>query len=264
MKRRVRAETRSTIAQIRKTTIAIVSFLSLILVASLMFSSSAREFCLEHPGILIVALAVIGEVWCDWKSEKTLRERLKKFFGIALSAGLLWEIAEAVKADKKLVVLKDRAAILESTNLVLRLKLVELELNAKARHISPQQHMDLVSCIKKWNGDKGPLLVQYHSTFGGVDEAHGYCSEILSVVQEAGCFGSSATNRDIRRFAIPYAGVSIIVQDASNPPPFAITLKMCFANNGVLATEIRDGLLDLKNFETNIVILWISQKPLLP
>jgi hypothetical protein len=88
-------------AQMSKTAIAILSSVILIFVLSVSFFSSVRFFCLEHPGILLVVLAVAGEVVCDWNRKKNLRERLKKFFGILLVVGLLLEIAEAIKSDEK-------------------------------------------------------------------------------------------------------------------------------------------------------------------
>jgi len=87
-----------------RTAIAILSAIILIFASSISVFGSVRFFCVEHPGVLIVVFAVAGEVICDWNRKKSLRERLKKFFGILLVAGLLLEIVEAVKADKQVAV----------------------------------------------------------------------------------------------------------------------------------------------------------------
>lgn len=83
-----------------RTAIAILSVIILIFALSISVFGSVRFFCAEHPGVLIVVFAVAGEVICDWNRKKSLRDRLKKFFGMLLVAGLLIEIAEAVKSDR--------------------------------------------------------------------------------------------------------------------------------------------------------------------
>jgi len=94
------AKTKRVAAQMSRTAIAMVSAVILIFILSVSISSSVRFFCLEHPGVLIVVIAVAGEVVCDWNRNKSLRERLKKLFGMLLVAGLLIEIAEAIKSDR--------------------------------------------------------------------------------------------------------------------------------------------------------------------
>jgi hypothetical protein len=95
-----KAKIKRVAAQMSRTAIAILSAVILIFVLSVSISSSVRFFCVEHPGVLIVVFAVGGEVICDWNRKKSLRDRLKKFFGMLLVAGLLIEIAEAVKSDR--------------------------------------------------------------------------------------------------------------------------------------------------------------------
>lgn len=101
LKRWTKARIKRITATTSKTAIATLSAAILILVFSVIVFKSARSFCWEHPGILIVAFAVAGEVICDWNRKKNIKERLKKFFGILLVAGLLLEIAEAIESDKK-------------------------------------------------------------------------------------------------------------------------------------------------------------------
>jgi hypothetical protein len=65
--------------------------------SSIILSSS--HFLMRHPGILLVIIAVAGEVACEWNRERNLVERLKKFFGVLLVVGLILEMAEASKSD---------------------------------------------------------------------------------------------------------------------------------------------------------------------
>lgn len=97
----IKANINRATATTSKTSIAILSAVIFILVVSISVSKSVRFFCWEHPGILLVVIAVAGEVICDWNRKKTLKERLKKFFGTILVVGLMLEISEAVKSDEQ-------------------------------------------------------------------------------------------------------------------------------------------------------------------
>lgn len=107
------AKIKSAAAQISKTAIAILSAAILLFIISLSVSGSWRFFCSEHPGIVIVAFAVLGEIVCDWKRRPTFLEWVKMFFGFLLVAGLCIEMIEAIKADHKVEELRQRNDTLE-------------------------------------------------------------------------------------------------------------------------------------------------------
>ena len=78
LKRWTKARITRITATTSKTSIAALSAAILILVFSVSVSKSVRFFCAEHPGILLVVLAVAGEVVCDWNRKKTSKIGLKK------------------------------------------------------------------------------------------------------------------------------------------------------------------------------------------
>jgi hypothetical protein len=94
--------------------IAVLSALILSFILLLSFSESVRFFGKEHPGILIVAISVACEVVCDWRTEKNLLDRIKKFFGICLVIGLLLEIVEASKSDIQVEKLRNGNLVLQT------------------------------------------------------------------------------------------------------------------------------------------------------
>ena len=69
--------------------------------------------CKNHPGIVLVAVGVLGEMACDWKKEKHFREKLKKWFGVMLMAGLLLEVWEAIKSDGQILALEKQGQTLQ-------------------------------------------------------------------------------------------------------------------------------------------------------
>jgi hypothetical protein len=99
-----KARIRRITATTSKTAIVVLSAVILALIVSVSVFRSVRFFCWEHPGILLVVLAVAGEVICDWNRKKNLKERLKKAFGMLLVAGLILEIVEAARADRDVAV----------------------------------------------------------------------------------------------------------------------------------------------------------------
>jgi len=189
---RIKSWTKTTIKRLTattsKTAIATLSAVILILIISVSVSSSVRFFCLEHPGILIVVIAVAGEVICDWNRKKTLKERLKKIFGSLLVTGLLWEVAEAVQSDKKAAVAlleakqaSERAANTESNNLVLKKQLVALEQKMQPRTITPEQITNFIFLTAKI--PKFPVRVatsSFHS------ESFAFATQIRNLLNKAG------------------------------------------------------------------------------
>ena len=78
-------------------------------------------FCIHHPGVVLVALGVIGET--IWEEHK----KLKRYFAWMLIAGLLLEMREAVNEDGKVEELRK-----ENNELGLKLKNWPLEQNVSS------------------------------------------------------------------------------------------------------------------------------------
>lgn len=192
-----------------KIAIATLSAAILLLVLSVIISKSVRFFCWEHPGILIVVIAVLGEVICDWNRKKTLKERLKKFFGMLLVAGLCIEIAEAIKSDKKVALAENDAASanerastnevhfaeltrsnlllsvtvegLKSDNLVLRSKVVTLEVKSKWREITQTQKENFIKLTK--NVGKFGIRIRYGTHDAEVES---FANMVMGMLNSAG------------------------------------------------------------------------------
>jgi hypothetical protein len=99
----------------------------MILAASSLFV--CLEFVGRHPGLLLVLIGVIGEIICDWKEMGTGRlARAKRISAVLLVVGLMMEFWEAAKSDNELADTKERTALVESNNLVLRSNVAALEL----------------------------------------------------------------------------------------------------------------------------------------
>jgi hypothetical protein len=208
----IKAKIRRITATTSKTAIAVLSAVIISFVVSVAVSKSVRFFSWEHPGILIVVIAVAGEVICDWNRKKTLKERLKKFFGIFLVAGLVLEITEAIQSDKKAsqAILSaklaetnaagsyeraaiaekeageanERAANTESNNLVLQVRIEMLQ----ARRIEIDQEKKFIDFLK--NCPKSPVKVFVGERDGETDD---YAREIRQILDESG-YGSGRTN----------------------------------------------------------------------
>lgn len=159
-----------------KSEIAILSALILLVVFSLLASDSARFFGKEHPGILIVAISVAGEIVCEWRTEKSFIERLKKFFGICLVVGLLLEIVEAVKSDKQVEILRQGNLELQTNVANLNDVAIQLahqydlstnalaEANARLASIRPLKNR-LIDCLNIIDPSVVPALKGGKTTF---------------------------------------------------------------------------------------------------
>ena len=92
-------------------------------------------FFLKHPGLIAVLVGVTGEVCFDWSEEKGPHKGWKRFFMILLVGGLAYELIEASWTDKEAAdatklaaYANERAALIESNNLVLRSNVDSLHL----------------------------------------------------------------------------------------------------------------------------------------
>jgi hypothetical protein len=255
----IKARIKRITATTSKTAIAVLSAVIIAFVVSVSVFKSVRFFSWEHPGILIVVLAVAGEVICDWNRKKTLKERLKKFFGILLVAGLLLEIAEAVKSDEKasaamqyaansssnsVEVLKqvgvlnkeaadarvtageanERAANTESNNLVLQSKVLELEARAADRQISEKQINDFIQYLG--NSPKGVVFTAVrHPDLETVK----YAAQVCSMLTNAGFTIASKMNysEDVSIFN-DGSDIGILVDRLDDMPPYTVALIFAF------------------------------------
>jgi hypothetical protein len=158
----ISAKTANQEIQKYKTEIAILSALILLFILLLSFSESVRFFGKEHPGILIVAISVACEVVCDLRTEKTLLERIKIFFGICLVIGLLLEIVEAAKSDIQVEKLREGNLVLKTNVLSLSIELAKLK---EDRTITPAQQTRFLNWVKIM--PKTPIWVVVCNSFTG-------------------------------------------------------------------------------------------------
>jgi hypothetical protein len=77
---------------------------------------SCSSFCIHHPGVVFVAVGVIGETILE------RHKKLKRFFATLLIVGLLLEMREAVIEDGKVLALQTRIEELRKQNDALEAK----------------------------------------------------------------------------------------------------------------------------------------------
>lgn len=77
--------------------------------------------------MLLVLIGVAGEIICDWKEMEGRLARAKRISAILLVVGLMMEFWEAAKSDSELADTKERTALVESNNLVLKTNVASLE-----------------------------------------------------------------------------------------------------------------------------------------
>jgi hypothetical protein len=236
-----RARMRRITATTSKTAIAVLSAVIIAFVVSVSVFKSVRFFSWEHPGILIVVVAVAGEVICDWNRKKSLKERLKKFFGIMLVSGLLLEIAEAVKSDKKAAdayldakqaerdagQANERAANIESNNLVLQAKL-------QPRTITVKQREDFINILK--NSPKGQIRIGIRHPDKEVSD---FTDQVCDMLTNAGFQIQSVMNYP-NNLSKPKGGdtIGFFVTSISDMPPYAKPLILAFNAIGYSPTIV--------------------------
>ena len=169
----IMAKMASTTIQMYKTELAILSAIVLLFCCAFAISKSVRFFSGEHPGIVVVALSVACEVVCDWRTEKSLIDRLKKFFGICLVIGLLLEVNEAIKSDLKVE--------------ELRAKNDALEANTKDRTISLKQEKEFILLCARL--PKAPIKVIVGAED---DETETFAQQVRQALDDAGYGGVNA------------------------------------------------------------------------
>jgi hypothetical protein len=87
-------------------------------------------FATRHPGLLLVLLGVVGEVFFDWPEMTGKRAFGKKLSALVLVVGLVMEFAEAAKSDREVASMNERTALIESNNLALSLRVEGLNKQA--------------------------------------------------------------------------------------------------------------------------------------
>lgn len=259
-----------------RTAIATLSATILVLILTLVFSSSSRVFCMEHPGIVLVAIAVIGELACEWKREKTFQQRLKKFFALLLVAGLLLEIGEAIKSDKEVGTLKlesaeakkqaglanERTSKSEVGRLELEKQVLKLVEKTRARSISSKARADLALKLKGVPMGNVEIVMSDRDA-----ECLAFGIEIKKSLISAGFLNVDFSPRDVFRAVEMFpqlagSGTDLVlcVKDAKSPPLCAAITLLCFRGDGVSA----DGWPYNAVLGTNDFQIWVLPKPIHP
>ncbi len=278
-----------------KTAIAVLSAVILTLVVAVCLSKSVRFFCREHPGIFFVVIAVAGEVICDWNRKKTLKERLKKFFGVLLVAGLLLEIVEAVKSDKETASAENEAAqaqkdagtanerassnelavqFLISTNLVLRTNLLALNLELteldqsyaglvaglQQKTLTPTEQQKFIESLK--NAPRGPIMVVFPSDFRFPSIRLIYYARISEMLLQAGYnITNSSTLKqppDKPDWLMPKTDIAICINNSRHRPVLADYLDKAFSEIPMKTQIIgMDYAAAPFNLETNEVLIYV-------
>jgi hypothetical protein len=156
----------------------------------------------------------------------------KKASAIVLVLGLVIEFKEAAKSDRETAQLVStnltlgiKLEDLRSTNLVLRAKVLELEVKVQPRTITHNQHASLAEKLNR--GIKGPVAVQHDWTDA---EATRFGEQILSVLTDAG-FEKREANAQV--LALNEFGVFMFVSNVTNPPSHAIAIQKAFLESGI-------------------------------
>jgi hypothetical protein len=152
----------------------------------MILATSSLFVCLEfigrHPGLLLVLIGVVGEIACDWKEMEGRLARAKRISAILLVVGLMMEFWEAAKSDNEVADTKERTALVESNNLVLRSNVVALEIKLQPRTITHKQIEDFIFLTEKIT-NKIPITVHVYSQG---DDTMSYGVQIRLMLDKAG------------------------------------------------------------------------------
>jgi hypothetical protein len=124
---------------------------------------------------------VVGEIACDWKEMEGRLARAKRISAMLLVVGLMMEFWEAAKSDNEVADTKERTALVESNNLVLRSNIMALELKFKPREITQAQHDNFVKILEK--APKNPVWILCHHPSR---EAEAFISQVRKMLNDAG------------------------------------------------------------------------------
>jgi hypothetical protein len=103
------------------------------------------EFVTRHPGLMLVLIGVAGEVACDWKEMTGRLAWAKKISAMLLVIGLAVEFWESAKLDNEVADTKERTALVESNNLVLKKQVLELEAKMQPRRITMEKRTNFMT-----------------------------------------------------------------------------------------------------------------------
>ena len=131
---------------------------------------------------MLVLIGVVGEIACDWKEMEGRLARAKRISAILLVVGLMMEFWEAAKSDNEVADTKERTALVESNNLVLRSNVVALEIKLKPRTITPKQIEDFIFLTEKITKTI-PITVHVYSQG---DDTMSYGVQIRLMLDKAG------------------------------------------------------------------------------
>jgi len=220
--------------------------------------SPTWKFINTHPGILLVAIGVAGNVFFTWHSTKTRKEALARFCEIVLVAGLILEIWEAVRQDKEVAIASTQAAEamdragkaekeaadatllaarIQKRNFTLRKDLAELSLKVRPRIITAEQVTNFIFLTGKLK--KIPVTVSLGQSGNDTETFAAQLREMLSKAgfgtNEGGFWG---VKRDSSRVVYKYVGSKInfsdlvIVYPSSDSTNFLTASISCEITNG--------------------------------
>ena len=165
---------------------------------------------------------------------------------------------EAGEANKIAAESNERSKGLEATNLVLRSNVVALEIKFGNGHISRQQHTNLVTCLRTWDGPRNPIMVGCQS-FNNRPEALTFFRELLEVFNDGTAIAYEVP-WDQGIYSSPVPGIILFVRDKEHPPLAALFIQKCFSDNGLSPISIVQN-----EFKTNdppqIIGVFVSSKP---
>lgn len=255
-------------SKIPKIICGVFATISIAVLAFLALPSLWFWVCWEIIAAALVAVGCGGEWYLFQNAAKegheSLRRRRELQFIAVVAIGVTLEFIALIHAIPEALRREREIRQLESNNLVLRSNVVTLELMLQDRKISPAKREKLIECLRK--APKGPILIAWDIASGPkyIQESRNYAVEIAEMMRDAGGFPRSQANINLASTAAP--GVLLLVRDASHPPDQAIAIQQCFKENGVVPADIQsygppDAATLETNMETNIVIIWVSQKP---
>jgi hypothetical protein len=163
----------------------------------------------------------------------------------------------AVKFDADRVLIAKQAEEIKQTNLVLQIKLREIEAKLEWRHITDEQQKQLIACL---NGaspkGKGSIVPKVFD-----EEAERFAAEITDVLRRSGF--EIAPNPGARPFSWDSLKAGIIVKDSDAAPPHGGIIQACFGKAGIKLDgfSMPDMYNGTKNkYEANTVIIAIGAR----
>lgn len=157
----------------------------------------------------------------------------------------------AAKFDADRVLVKKEAEEIRSTNLVLQIKLQQLEARMQDRTITDENRGKFIKLLQYT--PKGSVAVFFNGASGG--DAQNYAEQIREMIGSAGFDVGSSCSMVWTSGQIPKE-VGIGVNNETNRPPFAGPIQQALRAIGIDAVGYYDRAIG-----TNIVKIYVGDKP---